>query len=336
MRRSSADFGSWGLFMLLALIWGSSYLFIKIGLDEGLSPLTLVSIRTILGTAFLALVMRWQRARLPRTARTWLAMGIVGMTNIVIPYALITWGELHISSGMAGILTAMAPLFTVLLASMVLKDEPVTAPKVAGLLIGFGGVVILASPSLEALAAGNGRLALVGMVAVVLATFSYAVAIVYTRKRLSGQPVMREADGTMRAPTALEVSFGQVFVGMIVITALALVFERPETGLLTLPGTTEAWLAMVWLGLAGTGLAYLLYFALIDRWGATRAVLIAYALPLVAIVLGFAILGERLQRIELVGAALIISGVVLVNRRAGRAQPGDSPEVDAESAATTD
>jgi len=336
MRGSSIDFGSWGAFVLLAVIWGSSYLFIKIGLDEGLPPLTLVSIRTILGTAFLALVMLWQRARLPRSVRTWLLMGVVGMTNIVIPYVLITWGELHISSGMAGILTAMAPLFTVLLASLVLKDEPVTVPKVAGLLIGFGGVVILASPSLEALAAGDGRLALIGMVSVVLATFSYAVAIVFTRKRLSGQPVMREADGTMRAPTPLEVSFGQVFVGMVVVTGLALILERPETGLLTLPGTAEAWLAMAWLGLAGTGLAYVIYFALIDRWGATRAMLIAYVLPLVAIVLGFAVLGERLQRVELVGAALIISGVVLVNRRAGGPQPGDSPEVDPESAATAD
>jgi drug/metabolite transporter (DMT)-like permease len=316
--RGSNDPGTWGLFLSLSIIWGSSYLFIKIGLDEGVAPLTLVAMRTVLGTAFLALVMRWQGARLPRAARTWLFMGIVGLTNIVIPYALITWGELHISSGMAGILTAMVPLFTVALASLVLHDEPVTRTRAAGLAVGFGGVVLLAAPSLV----GDGRddwlLSMAGMVAVALAALSYAVAVVHTRKRLSGKPVMTETDGSVRAPTSLEIAFGQVFVGMLVITPLAVIFDRPEGGLLALPPSGEAVFALVWLGLAGTGVAYLLYFAIIGRWGATRATLITYVMPVVAIGLGFAVLGERLQTLELVGAGLIIGGVMLVNVNLGR------------------
>jgi drug/metabolite transporter (DMT)-like permease len=315
--RSASDAQTWGLFVLLSVVWGSSYLFIKIGLEEGMTPLTLVATRTILGTALLAIVMRWQKARLPRLAGTWLLMGIVGATNIVIPYVLITWGELHISSGMAGILTAMVPLFTVVLASLVLHDEPVTVSRAAGLAIGFVGVVALALPSLSAAGGADGMITVAGMAAVGLAAISYAIAAVYTRKRLVGKPVMTEADGSLRPPTPLEISFGQVFVGMILITGLALVFERPEGGLLALPSNGKAVLSMLWLGLFGTGIAYLLYFAIISRWGATRATLIAYVMPVVAIGLGFVVLGERLRLLELVGAALIIGGVVLVNANFG-------------------
>ncbi len=314
--RSGSEAQTWGLFLLLSFIWGSSYLFIKIGLEEGMTPFTLVSIRTILGTSFLALVMRWQGARLPRSSTTWLHMGVVGMTNIVTPYALITWGELHISSGMAGILTAMVPLFTVVLAAFILRDEPVTPSRATGLAIGFGGVIVLALPSLSSATGGDGLLTLAGMLTVGLAAVSYAVAAVYTRRRLSGKPVMTAADGSARAPTPLEISFGQVFVGMLAITALALLFERPEGGLLVLPESPAAILSMVWLGLLGTGVAFLLYFAIIGRWGATRATLITYVMPVVAIVLGFIVLGERLLPLELGGAVFIIGGVILVNANA--------------------
>lgn len=316
--RSGSEAQTWGLFLLLSFIWGSSYLFIKIGLDEGMTPFTLVAIRAVLGTVFLGLVVRWKGARLPRAAKTWLFMGLVGVTNIVIPYVLITWGELHISSGMAGVLTAMVPLYTVLLAAVVLRDEPVTPARATGLAIGFGGVIVLAIPSLLDGGGDDGVASLGGMMAVALAALSYSVAVVSTRKRLSGKPVMTEADGTMRAPTALEIAFGQVFIGMLIITPLAIIFERPGGGLLALPETAAALIAIVWLGLAGTGVAYLLYFAIIGRWGATRATLITYVMPVVAIILGFVVLGERLQPIEIVGAVLIIGGVVLVNLKAAR------------------
>jgi drug/metabolite transporter (DMT)-like permease len=196
------------------------------------------------------------------------------------------WGELSISSGM--------------------------------LAIGFGGVIVLALPSLVAGTGDDWLPAIGGTLAVALAAMAYAVAVVYTRKRLSGKPVMTEADGSMRAPTPLEISFGQVFIGMLVITALGLLFERPDAGLVALPESAEAILSMLWLGLAGTGVAYLLYFAIIARWGATRATLMAYVMPVVAIALGFIALDERLQLLELIGAALIISGVVLVNANVGR------------------
>ena len=229
---------------------------------------------------------------------------------------------------MAGILTALVTLFSVVLASLVLIDEPVTTPTVVGLLVGFAGVIVLASPSLGEVAGGDGTLAITGMLAVVGAALSYAVAVVHTRKRLSGRPVMTEEDGSMRPPTALEIAFGQVFVGMLVITALAFLFERPDGGVLALPGSAEAVLSMLWLGLFGTGVAFLLYFAIINRWGATRATLIAYVMPIVAIVLGFIVLGERLRPVELVGAVMIISGVVLVNANIRPRAPAAEPAAD--------
>ncbi len=318
MTKPSNDAQTWGLFLVLSMIWGSSYLFIKIGLDEGMAPLTLVSLRTILGASFLAIVMWLGKARLPRSRAAWGHMSVVGLTNVVIPYALITWGELSISSGMAGILTAMVPLFSVVMASIALSDEPITLARAGGLIVGFGGVILLASPSVgSAASADGGAPPLAGMVAVGLAALSYAVAAVYTRRRLSGKPIMPDRGGS-RAPTPLEISFGQIFVAMIVITTAAFILERPDGGVLGLPQNLSALFALVWLGLLGTGVAFLLYFRIIERWGATRATLITYVMPLVAIVLGFLVLGEVLSPVEIVGAALIIGGVVLVNARVGQ------------------
>ena len=312
---SSPDVQTWGLFLLLSVMWGGSYLFIKIALDEGVAPLTLVSLRTIFGTLFLAGVMWFVKGRLPRSGRGWFDLGVVGMTNVVVPYALITWGELHISSGMTGIVVALAPLFTVVLATFVLREERLNSLGIGGVVVGFAGVVLLALPSVVDTSGADGVLPLAGMVAVGLAALSYAVALVYTRRRLTGRALVGTRDGETRPLTALEISFGQVFVAMIVITAVAIVFERPRGGLIALPEGFTAIFAIVWLGILGTGVAYLLYFAIINRWGATRASLIAYVMPIVSIALGFVILDERLRPAEIAGAVLIIGGVVLVNAR---------------------
>lgn len=310
---------TWVLFLLLSSIWGSSFLFIKIGLEEGVPPYTVVSLRAILGGLFLAGVMWLRSGRLPRTRTAWWRMSVVAITNIAIPFTLITWGELHIASGMAGILNALVPLFAVVLSAFVLRDDPATPNRVAGLLIGFGGVVLLALPSLSA-AGGSpeGELGLLGMLAVAGASLSYAVGAVYARHRLTGRPIMTNADGTARPPTALEISFGQVLVAGILITTLAVAFERPADGVYAVPTSAEAWFALLWLGVLGTGLAHILFFRIIGAWGATRATLVTYVMPPIAIVLGFVVLGERLRPIELVGTGLIIGGIVLVNLQVGR------------------
>jgi drug/metabolite transporter (DMT)-like permease len=310
--RSRREALTWATFLSLAAIWGSSYLFIKIGLGAGVPPYTLVALRTLLGALFLGVLMVATRGRLPRTRKAWSRISLLAVVNIAVPFALVTWGSQAISSGLVGILNAIQPLFAVLLASLVLQDEPLTVGRVAGLLLGFAGIVILALPRLTP---GNGSetAALLGMAAVVGASLSYAVGAVYARHRITGRPLIRGEGGVPRAPTALEISFAQVLVAALITTTVSAIVERPSTGILALPKSLDGWFALLWLGLLGTGLAYILYFRVMAAWGATRTTLVTYVMPVIAIVLGFVFLGERLRPAELVGTALIIGGVVLVN-----------------------
>ena len=317
--RPTNETQTWTLFLLLSAIWGSSFLFIKIGLDEGVAPLTIVSYRTLFGGLLLALVLLIRGGRLPLQWNVWKRMTFLALVNIVIPFALIAWGQQYIPTGMAAILNAMVPLFTIVLAAFILHDEAITAARLAGLAIGFAGVVTLAMPSLNAARGDEDAvLAVVGMLAVALAAVSYGIAVVYSRRRLTGHPIIGQPDGTVRAPTPVEIALGSTFVAFIIITALAIVFERPTGGLYPMPQTSSGWFAVLWLGVLGTGLAYLLFFGILERWGATRTTLVTYIIPLVAIVLGFALLDERLRLIEVGGAILIISGVVLVNANVGQ------------------
>ncbi|MEA2026246.1 MAG: DMT family transporter, partial [Chloroflexota bacterium] len=206
-----------------------------------------------------------------------------------------------------------------LLAAIALTDEHITAAKLSGLGIGFVGVIVLALPSLGAAQADEDAvLAVVGMLAVALAAIFYAIASVYTRRCLSGHAIIEQPDGTRRAPLPVEISMGSTISAFVMITLLALVFERSGGGFLALPDSSLGWFAVIWLGALGTGVAYLLFFRVIERWGATRTTLVTYIIPLVAIALGFFVLGERLRPLELAGAALIIAGVVLVNANVGQ------------------
>ncbi|HSM33123.1 MAG TPA: DMT family transporter [Anaerolineae bacterium] len=316
---SSNDAQTWVMFLFLAAIWGSSFLFIKVGLDEGVAPMTIVSLRTFFASLLLGGVLLARGGRLPLQWDVWKRMVFLGVSNIVVPFALIAWGQQYIPSGLASILNAMVPLFTAVLAAVALADEHITVARLAGLGIGFGGVVLLALPSLElAQADADAALAVAGMVAVVLAAIFYAIASVYTRRRLTGHAIIRRPDGSARAPSPAEISFGSAFSAFVIITVMAVLFERPEGGLYAIPASSLAWLAMIWLGALGTGVAYLLFFRLIERWGATRTTLVTYVIPVLAIALGFAVLGERLRPLELAGAVLILGGVVLVNANVGQ------------------
>jgi LPXTG-motif cell wall-anchored protein len=314
-----SDARTWAMFLFVAAIWGSSFLFIKTALDEGVPPVTIASLRTLFGALFLILVMLVQGGRLPRDPDLWKRFVILGVVNIVVPFTLISWGQQYIPSGMAAILNAMVPLFTIVLAAAVLHDEAITLAKLGGLAIGFGGVVLLALPSLGA-ADGDDEtvLALLAMLAVALATVSYAIAAVFTRRQLNGRAIVRTADGSLRAPSPLEIALGSTIVGFLILTLLAVVFERPVGGLLALPQTGAGWFSVLWLGVLGTGLAYLIFFRILELWGATRTTLVTYVIPIVAVTLGFAFLDERLRPIEMAGAVLIIGGVVLVNAPLGQ------------------
>lgn len=286
----------WVVFLALGVAWGSSYLFIKIGV-ETLSPFTLIAGRTAIGAAVLALVMVLRRESLPRSAGTWGHMLMVALLGIAIPFSLITWGEQSIDSALAAILNGTVPLLAIVLAAIVLVDEPITLNRLLGLLVGFAGVIAITSPSFGPGTGGSlpGELALMG------ASVSYAAAGVYARR-------------FVRNLRPLPSAFLEVGLAFLVILVLALVFEHPLATHVE-PSTI---LAVGWLGLVGSGLAFLAFFFLLGRWGAGRTSTVAYLLPVVGIALGVLVRHESLSVPVLIGTALVIGGVAVANSSFGR------------------
>jgi drug/metabolite transporter (DMT)-like permease len=286
----------WFLFVLLGFFWGSSYLFIKIGVDAGLPPFMLITLRLLIGFLLLATVVAIAREPLPRDPRTYGHLIVMGAVNIAIPFSLITWAELTVDSALAAILTAPVPLFVIVIAAIFLHDERITINRLAGLAVGFVGVVILVGFDPAALAAGN----LAGEIALIGATLSYACGAVYARRNIHGLRPM--------IPAVFQVGFA-----LVMVATLTLVFERPFEVTIK----PEAWFAVVWLGLLGSGLAYLLFFRTLGRWGATRTSMVAYLLPVFGITLGALVLSEPVDARLLIGTGLVIGGVALVNSRYG-------------------
>jgi drug/metabolite transporter (DMT)-like permease len=288
----------WLLFIVLGFMWGSSYLFIKIGVDAGLPPFTLIAMRLGIGLALLAAVVVAARESLPRDPRTYGHLIVMGAVNIAIPFSLITWAELTVDSALAAILNAAVPLFVILIAAVFLRDERITFNRLAGLAVGFIGVVILVGFDPAKLASGNfaGEIALIG------STLSYACGAVYAKRNIHGLRPM--------IPAIFQVGFA-----FAMVTVLAFVFERPIDVVSRI--TPEALFAVIWLGILGSGLAYLVFFRLLGRWGATRTSMVAYLLPVVGIALGALVLQEPLAPSTVLGTALVIAGIALVNSRLG-------------------
>jgi drug/metabolite transporter (DMT)-like permease len=282
---------------LLALMWGSSYLFIKIGV-ETLPPLSLVSLRLLVGLAILVVAVVVTRTPLPRDRRTLGHLAILGAVNIAIPFWLIGWAEQHISSGLAGILQSTAPFFTLVLAASFVHDEHITRGRVAGIAVGFLGILVLSARNLADVGTAAGAQRVLGELAVVLASLAYAAGNTYARRAL------REA-------RPLVLATGQVGWALAMVVALAFLVD----GGITLPTVPEAAFAVGWLGAVGTGFAYVVFFRLLTGWGPTRASLVAYLLPVVAVVLGVAVLGETVDATFLAGAVLIVGGIWVLNRR---------------------
>jgi drug/metabolite transporter (DMT)-like permease len=286
----------WLLFLALGFMWGSSYLFIKLAVDS-FGVFTLVALRLLIGAAFLWAVLRLTRTPLPRDRRAYGHLLVMSVINIAIPFGLITWAEQSVDSALAAILNSTVPLFVIVIAPLFLPDEPIRLNGVLGLAIGFIGVVLIVSPGLaEAAGTVPGQLALLG------SSLSYALGNVYARRNVRGLAPL--------IPAVFQVTFALLIVG-----SLALVLERPWE---TAQPDAEAWFSVVWLGILGSGLAYLAYFRLLASWGATRTALVAYLLPVVGIVLGYLVLQEPIDVTLVAGTALVIAGVALVNGRWGR------------------
>src|SRR5579859_655606 len=285
----------WTAFTVLGLIWGTSFLWIKIAVAET-GPFTLVGLRLLFGFLGLLVVLAIQRPKLPRDARTLLAFGFMGVFNTGLPFLLITWGETRIASSLASILNGTVPLFTIVIAHFWLHDEKITLPRLGGLLVGFLGIVVLVSGDLSAQGLHSD---VFGQLAVLAAAVSYATAITFSRRHLRGQPPVLQT-------------------GMVLLIADAIIWTTAFSGAerpLAFPHSFLPWFAILWLGLLGTCIAYLLFFWLINAWGPTRTSLVTYVFPVMGLVLGILFLHESADWRLLVGSALIVGGIGVVNLR---------------------
>jgi drug/metabolite transporter (DMT)-like permease len=279
----------WIWLLSLSVLWGGSFFFAKVAIGE-LGPFTVVFARVALAALALALIAP------PRRDAPWAAFFAMGLLNNVVPFSLIFWGQTEIASGLASILNATTPLFTLLVAHIFTTDEQIDGIKVTALLAGLAGVVVLVGPNL--LMQGTGFW---GQMACLGAALSYAFAGVYGRRfrTLGIAPV--EAAG------------GQVTASTVLILPIMLLVDRPW--LLPVPPSLTVWLALAGLALLSTALAYILYFRILAAAGATNLLLVTFLIPPTAILLGAAMLGERLQASQFAGMALIGLGLLLIDGR---------------------
>ena len=294
--------------LVLALIWGASFLFIKVGLNGGMSPILVATMRLAFGASLLWLVVLLRRLiapgsfkkPIPHDRATWRKLFVIGLLNNAIPFVLISWGEQRISSGLASVFNSTMPLFTVIFAHLLTRDDRITPLKALGVGIGFVGVAVSIAPS-----AGDLTGELLGCLAVIVASASYAIATVYVKNNLTG------------ATDPIATGASQLLMGFVWLLPLALL-TGATSNLSTIPG--DSILAIIILGLFGTGIAYLIYYLLIQRAKASQMSLVTYLLPITALAYGAWFLNEPISLSSLAGFALIVAGIVLVNR-ANQAKP---------------
>jgi len=282
----------WCLIILLSIIWGASFFFVEIAVER-MTPLTIVLYRVGLA-AFLLLGFVWFTGRkMPKKISIWGALLVLGALNNVIPFTLITWGQNHIDSSLAAILNATAPVFSVILAHFLTKDEPLTKKRLIGVLFGWGGVAILIG-----IDASNGvGMKIAGQVAVLGAALLYAFAAIFGRRFKDIDPVV--------------VAAGMLTGSTIIMIPLAFMMEQP----LTLAPTIGTWAALFGLSAISTALAYIIYFYVLSKAGATNILLVTFLIPVSAIFLGMMVLGESLRWNAFAGMTLIFTGLVFIDGR---------------------
>jgi len=281
----------WIVFITLGLIWSSSFLWIKIGVQE-VAPMVLVAFRMLFGMLTSVAIAITQKVEWPRDWKTWRIFAILGPASLAIPIFLISWGEQTIDSAVASILNATVPLFTILIAHFWLQDDKITAQKMIGLLIGFAGVVILMSKDLSA----NAQNSAIGQAAVVLASVFYAWSAVYARKATQHMPGNIRSSAVLITATLFMWGFGPII-------------QQP----FTFPKLPITWVAILWLGILGSGLATIMLYYLIHEIGPTKTTLVTYLFPVGGVILGVIFLDEQLSWQLITGSLLIIASLAVVN-----------------------
>jgi len=263
---------TWGMLMVLGLVWGGSFFFAGYAVRE-IGLLTLTALRVAIAAAALWIWLFATGYRVPLDARLWGAFAVMGLLNNAIPFSLIFWGQTEIASGLASILNATTPLFTVVLAHALTADEKMTPGKIGGVLFGLFGVAVIMGP--DAIA-GLGA-AFLAQAAILGAALSYAFAGIFGRRFKERPP----------AVTAC----GQVTMSSLMMAPVAFLVENPFAG--AMPGPM-IWAAIVALGTVSTAFAYILYFHILKVAGATNVLVVTFLVPVSAIILGVLFLGEML------------------------------------------
>ncbi|MCA3304420.1 MAG: DMT family transporter [Roseomonas sp.] len=285
----------WAMLIALSVLWGGSFFFNGVAVKE-LPSLTIVLVRVGIAAVTLWAVLTLLNIRMPRMKGLWPAYFGMGLLNNAIPFALFVWGQHHIASGLAAILNATTPLFTVLVAHFLTRDEKLSAGKMAGVVLGLLGVILMLGTELLS-GLGTGLLA---QLACLAAALSYAFAGVFGRrfKRMGVPP--------------LATATGQVTASSLLILPMALVIDQPW--LLALP-SAHTLAALLGIGVLSTALAYILYFRILAAAGATNLLLVTFLIPISAILLGAFLLDERLDAKHFVGMAMIGLGLALIDGR---------------------
>ena len=285
----------WAMLLTLALVWGSAFLFIKVAVGS-FEPVTYVWLRLVIAAAALLLVLRVTGKRLRLPLMLWASVGLLALLNNVVPFILFGWGQRHIASGLAAILQATTPIFGVLAAHLLTADERITPARLGGVVIGFAGVATMIGPQLFA-DSGNQLVAQIGCL---IASLLYALAGIYARrfKALGVGP--------------LDLATAQFVAGAVMLAPVALLVDRPWLGL---PTSLAAWGSVAMLALVCSAFAYILFFRLIERAGATNSLLVTLLVPPVAILVGALAFGERLGANQIGGLLLIAAGLAVIDGR---------------------
>jgi drug/metabolite transporter (DMT)-like permease len=310
------DARDWSLLAGLSVLWGGSFLFNGVVLKE-LPPLTVVLLRVALAAMILLPVLRAYQIRFPVGLSGWKPFFAIALLNNVLPFSLIVIGQTYIPSGLASILNATTPLFTVMVMAAA-GDEKLHARRVVGVLTGLIGVIVLHGQDVHGqgvhgqdahgqdpgFQSGEG----VGILLCLAAAFSYGLSALYARRKLSNSPPLATA------------TF-QLLASALMMTIVAAVFERPWQ--LPMPGVTT-WLAMIGLSALSTALAYIVFFQVLRRSGSTNVMLVTLLIPVTAILLGYLMLGESISLREMIGALVIGSALLLMDGRVLKLIPGFS------------
>ncbi|MBC7004131.1 DMT family transporter [Photobacterium sp. BZF1] len=282
----------WAMLILLSILWGGSFFFVGVAVND-LPPLTIVTLRVGIAAFTLWGIAMMIGLRPPKSLKVWASFLGMGLLNNVIPFALIVWGQTQIASGLASILNAATPIFTVVVAGILLPDERPTPLKLIGVVLGFVGVaVMIGVPAL------GDESNLLAQLAIVGAAISYAFAGVYGRrfKLLGVNPVITAA--------------GQVTASTLILLPIAILVD----GTIDVDKTSmNTWIAIVGLAVASTAIAYVLYFRILELAGATNVLLVTLLVPVSAVLLGSLFLNESLEMIHILGMVLIAFGLSAID-----------------------